>query len=210
MFPSRPPRTALSLSIAVHKFSIWIESVHSKSLRTCRIIVQLDITRVTLPFGFLHWTCLSPVHRTRHLMVLNRWTKSGLVQFLGQNVWVVSQVLMEHYFFSLVSWVICYTNTHPHVGFPCFIWTFHRHNGVYIVQTIFCIILHQPYTETSQNLYDFYRLVSSCFPHWVSSRILDIAIIVAIFCPHIVGFTRTTHRDTLKYYKTYCFTNVLM
>ncbi len=73
-----------------------------------------------------------------------------------------------------------HTHTHAHVVFPCFMGTFHRHNGFYTVQTV----------KTSLSL--IYKLVSSWGPKNVPTRtrILDIAILVGTFCPHNVGYTR--------------------
>ncbi len=80
-----------------------------------------------------------------------------------------------------------HTHTHTHtVLFPCFMGTFHRHNGFYTVQTV----------KTSLSL--IYKLVSSWGPKNVPTRtrILDIAILVGTFCPHNVGFTSPhTHTD---------------
>lgn len=59
------------------------------------------------------------------------------------------------------------SNTHTHIGFPCFMVTFHRRNG----------FLH---FQTSSHM--IYKLFSSWGPK-----------IVGIFCPHIIGNTRTTH-----------------
>ncbi len=73
-----------------------------------------------------------------------------------------------------------HTHTHTHVVVPCFMGTFHRHNGFYTVQTV----------KTSLSL--IYKLVSSWGPKNVPTRtrILDIAILVGTFCPHNVGYTR--------------------
>jgi len=33
-------------------------------------------------------------------------------------------------------------NTHTHIGFPCFMGTYHRRNGFYTLQTVYYIPIH--------------------------------------------------------------------
>ncbi len=96
-------------------------------------------------------TALDLAHPIRNLKCLLYSSLKGLSFTFSSSVSHHEAVFALMSDVSVCLWIIWHfglcpsTHTHTHVGFPCFMGTFHRRNGFYTVQTVYSIPLHCPY-----------------------------------------------------------------
>ncbi len=115
-----------------------------------------------------------------------------IIELFSKYITIVFMVKMSY---TIIKNIVKYSK-HTHVGFPCFMGTFHGCNGFYTIKNIFyrptpTLHLNLPIQELSAFL-DFqkssfcmiYKLVSSWGLNNVPTRtmISDIAIFVGTFC----------------------------